>query len=72
MKYNLIFSECDHEEDLSRYIEDIRKAGGSVLDARLLHDEAGLVIVELPHPEHFFRLIDYTNELLSYTPVGKR
>lgn len=29
------FAECEHSEDLSYYIEDLRRSGARVLDARV-------------------------------------
>ena len=47
MKFNIYFSECEHEGDLDNYADDIRKADGIVISSSLdTGSEEGRITVE--------------------------
>ena len=48
MELNLYFSECEHNEDLDNYKEDVRESGGVILNSGLDYEaEQGWIKVKV-------------------------
>lgn len=62
MRARITFSECEHDDDLSNYTDDVRKSGGVIVAADLDFDtEEGFVTLDFPDKVKFldaFRLTD--------------
>ena len=52
---NLYFDECEHQDDLDEYLDDIRKSGGNPVNWSINHnEETANVTVEVTDRNKFF------------------
>jgi hypothetical protein len=54
-KFTVVFYECEHSEDIDKYIDDLEASGAKVLESSIDEDtEEGIVKCECEHFRQFF------------------
>lgn len=71
----LMFYECEHSGDLGHYEDDVRKAGGQIVQARLRasneDDEVGIIVVRVADIQEFTKRLDKTSWAAGQYDIAK-